>query len=265
MGFSLTSVKNARELGGYAAADGRHIKKGILLRTAKLSGISDEETALLRNTYKVSDIIDFRMPMEIAGFEDPVISGAEYHNIDVMQLTDSEFAAFADIQSDLNDIRAIIDIMARYDLFGTALYKKYLDCESGKRGFGDFFRIILAAAPDRAVLWHCTSGKDRTGLAAMLLMTALGVDEETVVSDYMLTNAYNSASIDKMKRYFSSLGWDEALTEMGLGVFESVEERFLRESIAHLNEKYGSVLDYIHNGLGITEKQIEELKERCLI
>lgn len=98
----------------------------------------------------------------------------------------------------------------------------------------------------------------------MLLLSALGVDEDTILRDYVLTNTFNSASIAGMTKYFTSLGWEKELVKNALFAFESVDEQFMRDSIAHLKAVYGSVLGYINAALGISENDIEKLKARYL-
>ena len=82
MRVELTSVRNARELGGYRTADGMTVKSGVLLRTGRLDDISDEDKYILQNQYHVSDVIDFRMDMERVKTNFP--DGAEYHHVDII-------------------------------------------------------------------------------------------------------------------------------------------------------------------------------------
>ena len=83
----LHSIRNARELGGYITADGRRVKSGVLLRTAMLNGISDEDIRLLTKVYRLAHIVDFRMDMELSAAEDPPIDGAEYRHLNVIDLS----------------------------------------------------------------------------------------------------------------------------------------------------------------------------------
>ena len=82
--INLTSVNNARELGGYITNDGRKIKHGVLLRTAVLNKISSEDITRLTQDYNLSVIADFRMSFEAAAKPDPVIEGVKYVNLRVI-------------------------------------------------------------------------------------------------------------------------------------------------------------------------------------
>ena len=145
------------------------------------------------------------------------------------------------------------------------MYIGILDGEMGKRAYSDFFRILLSADPDRAVLWHCTSGKDRTGLAAMLLMTALGVDEETIIEDYLLTNTYNAESISAVRAVMEERGYEEDFIKQAVIVFDAVDESYMRNAIAWLKKEYGSVSGYIRDAMSISDAEIDSLKEKYLI
>lgn len=259
----LGSVRNARELGGYKTFDGKQVKKGLLLRTAKLNMISDEDINILRDEYSVGDIIDFRFDMEIHNEEDRDIDGAVYHHIDVMDLSglNSDSAP----KEAPMDLRTIVAMMDKIGMTDGSMYIGFLENEKGKRGFREFFRILLSASPDRAVLWHCTSGKDRTGLAAMLLLSALGVDEATIISDYLLTNIYNQNRIFGLKQTLIGQGFDDEFIGKAALVFDAVDESFMRKAIERLKQKYGSVTGYIQDGLDIKQEEIDLLKFKYLI
>ncbi len=261
----LKSLRNARELGGYYTADGRMIKKGVLLRTAKLNGISGEDIRTLEDVYRLQHIIDFRMPMELKGDDYPKISGAEYSRLDVLDFSEMSGGDTPDIDINSLDIIDITKLTLSSGMLGDDMYIGFLMPDYGKKAYSRFFRILLDANPDRAVLWHCTSGKDRTGLAAMLLLSALGVDEEAVISDYALTNEYNSARIARTEQYLKAKGCDDAFISKALLVFDMVDERILRTAINYLKEKYGSVTGYIRGGLNISDEEINSLKEKYLI
>lgn len=260
----LKSIQNARELGGYLNADGRRIKDGVLLRTANLHGISDEDIRLLTDTYHVQHIVDFRLGMELSGAEDPPINGAEYHHINVIDISGmcAETGAAPDMAQ--LDAMQIIEFSLQSGMVNENMYIGFLANDTGKEAYSEFFRILLSADPERAVLWHCTSGKDRTGLAAMLLLSALGVDEETIIADYLLTNDYYAPRIAGMKQLLNSKGCDDAYIDRAILVFDAVNERYMRNAIAYLKKEYGSVVGYIRDGLSISQAEINSLKEKLL-
>ena len=261
----LNSIKNARELGGYISADGRRIKNGVLLRTAMLNGISDEDVCLLTDVYRVQHIIDFRMAMEIAGAEDPTIGGSRYHHLNVIDPSTFPDPEDEDVDVGALDLAQSVAMSEQIGAFDGRMYIGFLSSSSGRQAYADFFRILLSADPDRAVLWHCTSGKDRTGLAAMLLLSALDVDEEMIIEDFLLTNTYNAKRIDKTRRLLKEQGFDDDFIEKAILVLDAISERTMRNTIAYLKKEYGSVVGYIRDGLKINQKEIDLLKEKYLI
>ena len=259
----LKSVNNARELGGYKTSGGRSVKHGLLLRTGKLDKITDEDITILRERYRLGHIVDFRMTMELTGADDPVIDGVGYHHLDVID--PSVFgSANTDIDISSFDLIQVTELTIKSGMLNEKMYIGFLESDFGKRAFSDFFSILLDAEPDRAVLWHCTGGKDRTGLAAMLLLSALGVDEKTVMEDYLLTNDYNAERIAAAKRYLTEKRLEEDFIKKALLVFDSVDESFMSSAIAHLKKNYGSVEGYIINGLNIKQNDLNILRNKYL-
>lgn len=260
----LHSIQNARELGGYITADGRRITNGLLLRTASLNGISDGDIRLLTKDYRVQHIIDFRMAMEMMGAEDPRLDGSQYHHLDVIDLSSLPVQEMPEVDIKTLNLIQVIEMSEQVGMLEENMYIGFLASETGKKAYADFFRILLAADPERAVLWHCTGGKDRTGLAAMLILSALGVDEETVVKDYLLTNEYNAQRIAGTKQHLKAQGYDDALIKKATLVFDAVDERFMRNALAWIKKEYGSAPGYIRDGLNISDEEINSLKEKYL-
>ena len=258
----LKSVANARELGGYHTADGKTVRKGALLRTANLNDITAGDIQTLNNVYRLSDIIDFRMEMELRGYEDPVIGGVTYTHLDVIDIPGLLSPEEPDVDINKLDVIQLVEMSEQIDMLNEDMYIGFLKNDMGKRAFSRFFRILLTADPDRAVLWHCTSGKDRTGLAAMLLLSALGVEEPVIMEDYMLTNEYNAPRIEETKRYLKAKGCEEAFAKKAALVFDAVDRSFMEKAIAFLKEEYGSTAGYIRSELNISDGDIDLLKEK---
>ncbi len=263
MRVELKGVANVRELGGYRTADGRTVKSNVLLRTGRLDNISDEDKYILQNKYHVSDVIDFRMDMEIVKKNIP--NNSIYHHVNIID--DSSLGKKADkgglFEMSPDEFLQFIETAENLGIFGDNMYITFLENEVGQKGYREFFKILLEAKG--AVLWHCTSGKDRTGLAAMLILRAFGADEETIVKDYLLTNEYNSERIKKTRKYFLEKTNDEIIAEKAVLLMDGVSEKPMINVIKHLKEKYKSVMGYINDILGISNREIDILKEKFLI
>ena len=267
--IGMQGIINARELGGYRTADGRTVKGGKLLRTARLSRATEEDLARLCELYRLGTVIDFRMDEEIAEDPDPDLEGVRhciYPILEEDQFTSRE-------QELVSYLGKPVAEAGRWDLLLASvkagiishdMYRVFLGSEIGKLGYRHFFEELLALPEDRSILFHCTQGKDRTGLAAFLILTALGVDEETIIADYMLTNAYCESRIEEELAHLARIlppGEDPGDYMI---IMDQVSETTIRRGIAYVKEEYGSVLAYIRQELGVGDVQLAALREKFL-
>ena len=261
--INLDSVGNARELGGYITNDGRKVKHGVLLRTAALYGISSGDVTRLTKDYGLSVIADLRMSLEAASKPDPVIEGVKYVNLRVIneELAEQEREKKLAFEGDaMTRLKMIVESgFASYDM-----YINFLADDNGKKAYREFFRELLALQPERSLLFHCTQGKDRTGCAAMLILSALGVSEDTIMDDYMLTNIFNAGLIASQHKMLLSHGINESDMERYMLVLDEVNPKTMNAVLSWLKENYGSPVGYIIKELGISAEEIAELKAKFL-
>lgn len=151
------------------------------------------------------------------------------------------------------------------DLVGTyfkAGYRVMYTSEQGIAMFKGFFKELLDANGG-AVLWHCVSGKDRTGNAAILLLTVLGVDRKTIIEDYMLTNDYVADEIESSYDRILSLTGSRALAN-DLSLFSGVGRDWIKESFRTIEANYGSVDNFPKKEIGLTAKDYKKLQNAYL-
>ena len=261
--INLKSVGNARELGGYPTNEGKKVKRGVLLRTAALSKISSEDIKHLTDDYHLSVIADLRMTNEVAPKPDPVIDGVKYINLRVIneELFEKEIEKKLAFEGNaMERFKMIVES----GFISQDTYVNFLSEKSGKKAYGDFFRELLNLPSGHSLLFHCTQGKDRTGCAAMLILSALGVSEDTIMKDYMLTNTFNADSIKAQRKMLLSKGIKESELEKYMVVLDEVNPILMNTVISWLKENYGSPVGYIIKELGINEDEIETLKTKFL-
>lgn len=261
----ITSAANARQLGGYVGLGGRRVRDNVLLRCGHLGALSEKDAETLSSVYRLGHIIDLRSSVERAGSDDKPVPHAVYENIRIMdetalQSSSSEISVPKDTPEGLLTFIKAVD---RLNVFHDDMYIEFLENEFGIMGYRRFFDILLSAERERAVLWHCASGKDRTGLAAMLILTVLGVDEDTIIADYMLTNEFNREHIAQTQALILRSDCDDRLAE-NIALFGGVHERYMTIALDHLKTKYGSVMGYIKNALLLTDEDIEALQSKYL-
>ena len=262
--LDVTSIGNARQLGGYLGSDGRVIKKNLLLRTAGLSEASEEDLEKLKTEYHVTQVVDFRTEEERQAMPDQKIEGAVYTSICVMNLDDStkkQFQNKMEIQWNEEFVDAILSHLDQIDM--KANYEGQINSEMGQAGYREFFRILKEQKPGEAVLWHCTQGKDRTGLASLFLLSALGVDEKTILMDYELSNVYYDKKVKALEKLAAEKGYGAKTIEK-IQAMIGVNREVMEYTLKVLKEKYGSVEQYLHHQLGVTDEDIQELKEKYL-
>lgn len=267
------SIVNARDLGGYKNANGKNVKSGILIRTANLSKATTEDLVKLSETYKVRAIVDLRDQSEIDKAPDPEITGAaHYHFPTFPQLSgDSELAESKDsIQEDYTADREFTSlnlIYVRdhgYDISAhvTSSYKQSATAENSIAGYKQFFDILLEDE-DGAVLWHCSSGKDRTGIAALLILTALDVDQETIMNDYLLTNTYRADTTAAAVAEAAKETDDEYLLEQ-VRLANDVDRAYMESFIKTVEANYGSLENFLTEKMELTTEKKQALKDKYL-
>ena len=265
--IDLPGVGNAREPGGYTVGS-KQIKKGVLLRTAGLAGMAPGTNEKLQKEYRLQAVIDFRMTGERGAVPDPEIPGAENIHLPVIEIEDyppTDPKMLEEYEKG-GDRMKMFEMSYEAGMLGYDQYLGFLLGERGKRAYREFFRVMLESDPDKgAILWHCTDGKDRTGCAAMLLLTALGASRETIINDYMLTNEYNAAQIEAVRQKTAAYPMPPEKLDALLFVSGAVAERYMTNAIDTLNEKYGSVEGYLREELNVGSAEIETLKDKYLI
>lgn len=263
--LGLTSVENARDLGGYKTRDGRRVKFGKLLRTGELTDLSSTDAKKLQNKYHVKKVVDFRSYRNILTHgQDKELPGAEHSHYPYSSLRN-----FVLSEAGANLTDDILQDLVRRDFDGRlvrAYYKEgyssiYLT-EDGIRMIRGFFDELLDAKGD-TVLFHCVHGKDRTGNAAMLLLMALGVDKETAIADFMLTNDYFADERQKDYDRADKLTKNKTIAK-DMSYLNGVSRDWIENSYDTIETHYGSVDNFLKNTIGLSKKDIQKLQKAYL-
>ena len=265
--INLPGVLNARELGGYPAGD-RLIRHGVLIRSGVLNNAAPEAIEILSNNYHVQTIVDFRMSGVRDGAPDKEVPGAECIRIPVVEKKDyfakvKKPEIIKQFMSGFTDQRAMMDFAYESGFLSPELYLMFLLGARGKRAYAEFFRILLGTDPSKgAVLWHCVDGKDRAGLATMLLLSALGTDRQTILEDYMMSNSGKEAKLGKIREDCEAVGMPPDKTEALQFASGGVFERYMKFAMDSLDEKYGSVRGYLTEEIGLSAQDLASLREK---
>jgi len=251
--YELTKQKNIRDLGGLVGHNGKTIKYGRLFRGGALNKVSEEDVEII-NSLHLTDIVDFRSKDEFTYRPDYVFDGVKYHNFTTFEHEHKK----EDIEHDDGNL---LWFMNKGDTGFQHLlrtYKELVDSKEGQKAFKNLFNVIMSEN-NPVTYFHCSQGKDRVGVAAYLIESALGVDEETKVEDYLLSNVAMEKRRDRLiesvkDRPFYNEQYKKDLIE----VF-SAKIEYLEEAIKIINSKYGGVISYLENVLKIDIKKLREM------
>ncbi len=185
---------NLRDLGGIPLPDHQgYIPNGLYIRSGKLSIISQEECTTLCQKYNIQCVIDLRTPVEAAEFPDVLPEGVEY--IQIPLLKDATIGISHETGSDpitiLRNLRNHPEKLKKMLPDFEALYKDIVTEEYSRSQLQKVVSTLNQNASKKiCTLFHCTAGKDRTGLVSMALLKSHGVSEEEIIKDFMRTNRY---------------------------------------------------------------------------
>ena len=221
----LQGASNFRDLGGYAGQDDRRVRWRRLFRSDHLAGLTAEDHAAVQ-ALGIRRAFDFRGVQESQA-QPYAVPGLVRHALSIEPTVAQEMLALAQARLPMTPER-MASLMED-------LYLRLVDHESAR--FAQWFGHLLADnAPQ---VFHCTAGKDRTGLAAALLLRALGVPQPVVEADYLLTNAH----------YRRPPSHDSRVPDEALAVLWSVRPGFLRAALDRIDTRHGGLHAYLEQRL----------------
>lgn len=239
--IDFEGLPNTRDLGGLPAADGRRVRRGLLLRSGTLYFATSADCRRLIEDYHLRAVVDLRGDDELAEYPDGMerIPGARYVHADALRDAIAGISQNAEARARLEAARTNTDDPA---LFMETVYPHILLGESGISAYRALLRCVLETT-DGSVLWHCHFGRDRCGMGSMLVEAALGVPSEAMGEDYLATNLFNPDPPDERT---------------------DANPRFLRAAVAAVTREFGSVTGYLREALGLDDADISELRGRYL-
>lgn len=239
----LEGAVNFRDLGGYTTTEYRRIKMGRVYRAADISKLTDTDMEELKRR-KIYTVVDFRSEEEAAKAPDRLLPHADYSLLSVGSGNIADLAAFAKGHT------AGRDVMLAF----------YSDVSVFKEKYRPFFMKLLTLPDTSAIVFHCSAGKDRTGIAAALFLYVMDVPMETILSDYMSSNMYRQKENEAIINELVNQGIDR---QMATQMMEA-NPQYLQASFNALQRRYGSVDMFIYKELGIGEEAKLILREKYL-
>lgn len=264
MTIKLKGGKNFRDLGGIRTSDGKTVKKGLFIRGGHLSKLTDKDVVRL-SLIRPKNVIDLRTVEEEEEKPDRDIPGCELvkkplFSSETAGLSRGKGSSLETIVRNTKGkeelLRVIPDLAAVYPLIAKT--------EEPLKASADVLRIIFGnALSERATIYHCTAGKDRTGVITLLILTVLGVPYRTIMRDYLRTNRSVIGESTKVYLYLllksRSFKCASKLRDCLVA-----RRRYLDSFVSEINKKYGSVTGFITDGLGIEQDLIDQFREASL-
>ena len=251
-------MPNLRDLGGYKTSDGSTVAKGLVYRANQLSGIGTEDMQMIANL-KLKNDFDLRTEVERNTRPDELPPGVNYVWLDV--LADADQAGPAILEKLMkNPEEANVALGGgKVETSFKESYRQFVSLPSAQKGFSQLF-LSLGDQNQLPALFHCTTGKDRTGWAAAALLTLLGVPYEVVMEDYLRSNDYILPAYKKVIDAFVEAGGDPAIPPAVLGV----KKEYLEAAFDEMKTKYGTMENYFSEGLGIDAAQQKAIRDLYL-
>ena len=252
---------NVRDIGGYKTVDGKEIVKGRLFRGGRIEKLPKRSVDIIKKL-GIKTIIDLRTPAEYSDHPSDEIEG-------ITRLRLPTVTTVAELINDEKTMRLTMKreskrLFVEFDSvkdYMAQTYRAIVFNDEPKESLKRSFREIIET--DDPILWHCNSGKDRTGIFSMLLESVLGVDEKDIYTDYLYSN----------KRLFlKHVFLTFLLTIMPIGKkfkkfligYLRVKKEYLETIIKEITDKYGSVIAYCEEELGVTACDRVKLKSKYL-
>lgn len=246
----IETAVNLRDIGGYPAADGKRVRWGRVYRSGTLNELSESDAQKVA-ALGLKVICDLRTEAEAERSPDRA----------------ERFGArpvFMPLQTDHGARRRLMVLLFRPGMMRQLVFETYVDLilEYNAEVIGKFLRLAADDA-NYPLLFHCSAGKDRTGIAAVVLFGLLGVPDDVIVADYSLSNTYHHRFREYVGEAVEQLKW-LAITAEDMAPFAVADPAILRDVIAEVRRRYGSFETYALTRCGIDDGVIAALRSNLL-
>lgn len=260
--ISLDGQPNFRDIGGYKTVDGKTVRWNQIYRSGELPRLSDKDVTDL-GKLGLSTVTNFltkeeieargkdRLPPGLRTISLP-ISGEAEKDLAKVVLKARQTADFSKVPVELNPEVHRLSV-------GDAAKEQYATL------------LRLAADPaNRPLVFHCSHGVHRTGSAAAILLSALGVPWETVREDYLLSNVYRKEEVEKRISELRNMAAEkqgippDQVDMTNIKAFYILEGSYIDATLDEIIKQYGSMGEYLHRGLGLSDAEIQQLQAELL-
>ena len=236
VGIALSGALNFRDLGGYQTVDGRQTRYGRVFRSNSLQELTEVDVTVIRDKLGLTTVLDLRSPQEVENDGLGPLQHESLRYVNLPMLQEKKDYEGGPIETGLVD-----------------RYFSYLDLAKDS-----IVKALETVATSQPIVFHCAAGKDRTGVLAALVLGCLGVESETVVSDY--------AAKQDRQELIGFLGrrpsYAERLKELPPSALDC-EPETMRQFLDLIDDRYGGVRGWALRA-GVGEATLQRLEETLL-
>lgn len=236
----LQGASNFRDIGGYRNTDGRQVRHGQVFRSDHLAGLTTDDVARLQSL-GIAHSLDFRGVAEYTATP-YAIPGVQRVALTIEPTVIARMRTLV-AQGVVPTTEETVELMRE-------TYRDFVNRNA--EIYGQFLKHLLEQPTPQ--VFHCTAGKDRTGFAAALLLSALGVDRTTIEHDYLLTN-----QLYKRDARLEGQGHPHVMK-----VLWQVQPEFLQAAFDEVDAQHGGMTDYLHGAIGLSPQELAELQRMLL-
>ncbi|MFG2331241.1 tyrosine-protein phosphatase [Streptomyces sp. NPDC048604] len=257
----LQGAVNVRDLGGYLTYTGDRVRSGLVYRADALGKLTDADVTTVASL-GLETAVDFRIPLEV-----------QYDGVDRLPAGVRAVSRTITDNGLYGQLLAAIgsrDPVRQEEMLGNGraaafmneVYRTFVTSPANRAAFGATLRD-LSRPGTGPYLYHCTSGKDRTGWTSYLLLTALGVPDRSAVSDYLASNTFRAAYDAKVREGLKQAG---LMQNPDLIIpLQEVRQEYLNTALAEVRTAYGTLFRYLTEGLALDLPTLTALGRRLTV
>lgn len=237
----IKGAYNFRDLGGYVGAKSYHVKWRKIIRSGDFSNICDDDIAVLENL-PIKAIVDFRATEEVQRCPDVKLKSAS--SLYSLNVNDGNLVPdFLALQA--NQTLTDLDIQEKGDMLMKGLYINLVEKQTDV--YKELFAILQRE--ETPLLFHCTAGKDRTGVGAALILYALGVQMSDIFADYLITNDALKGKYEFMNEQYGKI----------VSFFQTVKKEYLDSAFQYIIKNHISIDNYLKTQLNVDLDKMRNL------
>lgn len=252
----LRHQKNIRDIGG--EYENVNVKFNMLLRGRALTNLTSKQIEILKTKYNLKTVIDLRDEAEAAQKPDMELPGIERRLMSIFP--DEKVGISHEDRSKQDKIALLSKLPPMSQLYYEMLHD---DCLVN---VGKIIRFIVNAKEEQfAFYYHCSEGKDRTGIISAILLSMLGVSKKEIIKEYLYTNRVARRKANIYYLVAKYVRWDINLAKKLHGMFTARKEYIETYFNMIRDEYHNDYMDFYKKGLGLSEEEVEAFRNIMIV